>query len=207
MVFAIHWHESAMDLHVFPISIPPPTSLSIPSLWVFPVCQPWQNRKRDTDVQNRLLVSVGEGECGIFWDKYTIKGITDPLAFSIEHTSCAFLFWFTFSASMILLETVTYCCLEGVTLCGSISILTVCPIPLVEELVWCRLHIFLQCLMEAFSFLGDGTGDGLARAGASFLGKTSPLVSGHHHPIRDEVCCHIAGGEVLSIRPKLVLFL
>ena len=28
VVFAIHWHESAMDLHVFPIPIPPPTSLS-----------------------------------------------------------------------------------------------------------------------------------------------------------------------------------
>ena len=26
MVFAIHWHESAMDLHVFPIPIPPPAS-------------------------------------------------------------------------------------------------------------------------------------------------------------------------------------
>ena len=25
-----------------------------------------QNRKRDTDVQNRLLVSVGEGEGGMF---------------------------------------------------------------------------------------------------------------------------------------------
>ena len=41
VVFAIHWHESAMDLHVFPIPIPPPASFSIPSLWVFPVHQPW----------------------------------------------------------------------------------------------------------------------------------------------------------------------
>ena len=30
-----------MDLHVFPIPIPPPASLTIQSLWVFPVHQPW----------------------------------------------------------------------------------------------------------------------------------------------------------------------
>ena len=41
MVFAIHWHESAMDLRVFPIPIPPPASLPTPLLWVFPVHQPW----------------------------------------------------------------------------------------------------------------------------------------------------------------------
>ena len=40
MVFVIHWHKLAMDLHVFPIPIPTPTSLSTRSLWVFPVHQP-----------------------------------------------------------------------------------------------------------------------------------------------------------------------
>ena len=27
-----------------------------------------QNRKRDTDIQNRLLDSVGKGEGGMFWE-------------------------------------------------------------------------------------------------------------------------------------------
>ena len=39
--FFIQWHELDMDLHVFPIPIPPPTSLSAQSLWVFPVHQAW----------------------------------------------------------------------------------------------------------------------------------------------------------------------
>ena len=44
-----------------------------------------QNRKRDTDVQNRLLDSVGEGEGGMFRDKSIetcilsrVKQITSP---------------------------------------------------------------------------------------------------------------------------------
>ena len=41
-----------------------------------------QNRKRDTDVQNRLLDSVEDGEGGMFWENsietcIIIKGETD----------------------------------------------------------------------------------------------------------------------------------
>ena len=44
-----------------------------------------QYRKRDTDVQNRLLDSVGEGECGMFRENnietcilFRVKQITSP---------------------------------------------------------------------------------------------------------------------------------
>ena len=36
MNFVIHWNETALSLHVFPIPIPPPTSISTRSLQVFP---------------------------------------------------------------------------------------------------------------------------------------------------------------------------
>ena len=53
MGFAIHWHESVMDLCVFPIPIPPPTSISTQSLWVFPVHQPWA---LVSCIQSRLVI-------------------------------------------------------------------------------------------------------------------------------------------------------
>ena len=43
VVFVIHWHESAMDIPVFPIPIPPPTFLSFRPHRLYParLLRPW----------------------------------------------------------------------------------------------------------------------------------------------------------------------
>ena len=62
MGFVIHWHESAMELHVFPIPIPAPTSLSTRFLWVFP--EDIGNFRKDCLGKKRLDFSWG----GVFKD-------------------------------------------------------------------------------------------------------------------------------------------
>ena len=55
-----------------------------------------QNRKRDTDVQKRLLDSVGEGEGGMFWENsmYIIYGETDHQArWDAEDKCSGLVYW------------------------------------------------------------------------------------------------------------------
>ena len=74
-----------MDLHVFPIPIPPPASLSIPSLWVFPVHQPWAPVSCDAQlcgewgIQDEelhgIVMSNSQVDDNDYWVKNTEKKI------------------------------------------------------------------------------------------------------------------------------------
>ena len=72
VVFAIRWHESAMDLHVFPIPIPPPASLSNPILLGLPSAPALSIRlmhpTRAGDLFQPLIVYLFQ--CGSLWTSH-----------------------------------------------------------------------------------------------------------------------------------------
>lgn len=67
-----------------------------------------------------------------------------------------------FSASMDFDETVTYCSLDRVCLCGSVTIDSMYPVPLTGELdlTWTQVHP--QCVLLAITLV-----EGVARDGGS----------------------------------------
>ena len=80
--FAIHQHESATGVHVFPILNPPPTSLPIPSIWVIPVCQP-----QASCIMNSCFNYIERHACRIHM----------PLAHFPSSTRCGIPLWFKWS--------------------------------------------------------------------------------------------------------------
>ena len=86
MVFAIHWHEPAMDLHVFPIPIPPPTSLSIPCLWVFPVHQPWAPVSCRNTILNHSSFNSVHFSCSVVSDSATPRTAAWQASLSITNS-------------------------------------------------------------------------------------------------------------------------
>ena len=77
VVFVIHWHESAMNIHVFPIPIPPPTSLSTRSLWVL-----WRLPSREKINQKYAGIYCIRVELGKHWLNAAIGMWGKPTVFS-----------------------------------------------------------------------------------------------------------------------------
>ena len=67
MNFVIHWNETSLSLHVFPIPIPPPTSLSTRSLQVLPKHQVRALVSCIPQLSDSRLLSQDTGEWTQVW--------------------------------------------------------------------------------------------------------------------------------------------
>ena len=115
MVFVIHWRESAMDLHVFPIRIPPPTSLSTRSLWVFLV---HQARALVSCIQPGLVIyftldNIHVSMLFIFFKDTILLDISSPTSVPVFRAFDFPLCWFT------------VCVLKSLRSCPSLRLWTV----------------------------------------------------------------------------------
>ena len=95
--FAIHQHASATGVHMFPILNPPPTSFSIPSLWVIPVHQPQASG---------ILHQTWTGDSLLIW-YYTCFNAILPNHPPSPHTESKRLFYTSVS---LLLSCIQGCC-------------------------------------------------------------------------------------------------
>ena len=96
--FAIHQHEPAMGVHVFPILNPPPTSLPITSLWVIPVHQPQASC---------ILHQTWTGDSFLIWYYTFLNAFLPNHPSSASPTESIRLFYT--SVSLLLSRTQGYC--------------------------------------------------------------------------------------------------
>ena len=130
------------------------------------------------------------------------------LAFSNESCFSAFSLYLSFSVSMNLGETVTYCGLEWVFLWGHVLMQTSSAQCLSwEGWICCGC---MSCLSSGctgrYHLVREWSWWWRSYSLPKVCRRTSSLLSGHHHPFRGGVCSQVTGAKALRVRVKLALF-
>ena len=130
------------------------------------------------------------------------------LVLSIKTNSSVSSFFLTSSVSMKLGETVTYCSLEGVSLCGSFPIQSACAQLLWwESRIWCEDESCFPPACAGICHLGRREGWRWRGSGKIQVWvRASPLLSDQHHPLEGGGRSHVAGAEALRFRSELAPF-